>query len=123
LLTGEKAGVNYSLDPGREILLGRGADCHVALADTLCSRVHARLVFRDGGWLLCDAQSRNGTFVNGQKVEEAMLGEGHVVRVGGSELEFRISDDPITAEGDEPGNLKQTIVQDISVEVQGPSQD
>ena len=115
LLSGAKAGTNYSLDPGREALLGRGSDCHIPLADGLCSRVHARLLFNDGAWVIRDAQSRNGTYVNGQKVEEAALDVGHVVRIGGSELEFHLSEEPITAEGDEASNLRQTIVQEVAV--------
>ncbi len=114
-LSGDKAGTNYSLDPTREALLGRGSDCHVTLADALSSRVHARLVFSEGAWVIRDAQSRNGTYVNGQKVEEAALDVGHVIRIGSSELEFHLSDEPITAEGDEPTNLRQTIVQEVSL--------
>lgn len=115
LLSGDKAGSNFALDPGFETLLGRGSNCQVTLPDALCSRVHARLVATGEGWLLRDAHSRNGTFVNGQKIEEAILAPGHTLRIGDSEFEFQLSDEPPTAEADDGPNLKQTIVQDVSV--------
>ncbi len=118
MLSGDSAGTNFALDPTSETLMGRGVNCQIALQDALCSRVHARLLACEDGWLLRDSQSRNGTFVNGQKIDEAMLSPGHVVRVGDSELEFQVSDEPPTA-GAEEGNFhKQTIVQDVSVGAQ-----
>ncbi len=115
MLSGNKAGTNFALDPAGETLMGRGVHCQIALADALCSRVHARLMASDDGWLLRDAQSRNGTYVNGQKIDEAILSPGHVVRLGDSELQFQISEEPPTAGAGEGHSLKQTIVQDVSV--------
>jgi two-component system, NtrC family, response regulator HydG len=123
MISGDKAGTNFALDPASETLMGRGVNCHIALRDALCSRVHARLVACEDGWLLRDAQSRNGTFVNGQKIDEAILSPGHVVRLGDSELEFQISDEPPTAGAEAGTNLKQTIVQDVSVTSQSPNGD
>ncbi len=123
LLTGEKAGTNFALDPGTETLLGRGSHCHISLEDALCSRVHARLVASGEGWEICDAQSRNGTFVNGQKIDEAILGVGHVVKIGGSEFELCFSNEPPTKESEEGPNLQQTLVQEISVGAQTSSED
>ncbi len=115
MLSGDKAGTNFALDPAAETLMGRGLNCQIPLADALCSRVHARLVACEDGWLLRDAQSRNGTFVNGQKIDEAILSPGHVVRLGESEFEFQVSEEPPTAGANGNTNLKQTIVQDVSV--------
>ncbi|WP_425397240.1 sigma 54-interacting transcriptional regulator [Aeoliella sp.] len=123
LLTGEKAGTNYALDAAHETLLGRGTNCQVALADALCSRVHARLVWCEDGWLVRDAHSRNGTFVNGQKVDEAILAPGNVVRLGDSELEFQLSEEPPTAGADTGTSLVQTIVQDVAVSPPDSSSD
>jgi len=44
-----------------------------------------------------DAGSRNGTFVNEQKVDEAVLDEGHHLRVGSTEFSFHQSSEPPTA--------------------------
>jgi len=64
-----------------------------------------------------DEGSRNGTSVNGQKIREATLGDGHVIRIGSSEFEFHLSEEPPTADTDNLG-LTQTIVQDFPVAVQ-----
>ena len=123
LLTGEKAGLNYALNPASETLLGRGPHCQVTLEDALCSRVHARLAACEEGWLLRDAKSRNGTYVNGQKTDEAILNAGHVVRVGGTEFEFQLSDEPLTTDSDDAFDLQQTIVQNIAIAPAQPSEE
>lgn len=111
LLSGKRSGTHFPLDPNRETLIGRGADCQVCLPDPLCSRVHAILRQADGRWLISDQESRNGTAVNGQKVEEATLDEGHQFRVGSNDFEFHLSSTPETAEGSDC-RLTQTIVLD-----------
>jgi two-component system response regulator HydG len=123
LLSGEKAGTSFALDPANETLMGRGTNCQIALADALCSRVHARLAMCEDGWLLRDAHSRNGTFVNGQKIDEAILSPGHIVRVGDSEMEFQVTDQPPTAGAETGTFLKQTIVKDQSIALQAPTSD
>lgn len=114
ILSGNRAGTNFPLDPGRETHIGRGSNCHIALSDPLLSRVHARLAFESDGWVVRDDGSRNGTSVNGQKVESATIIDGHTIRVGKTEFEFHESTDPPTAEGDEP-ETKQTLVQDVPI--------
>ena len=57
---------------GTRIRLGRGRECEVQpveTSDTIVSRVHAELsVGPSGGLVLRDAQSKNGTFLNGQRI-------------------------------------------------------
>lgn len=48
--------------------------------------------------MVVDNESRNGTYVNGQKVQEATLGDGHQIRIGSTEMEFHESEEPPTAE-------------------------
>ncbi len=71
----------------------------------------------DDRWVIRDQESRNGTSVNGQKVREATLDDGHLVRVGANEFEFHLSDDPATADSDD-AMLTQTIVQNMPIAVQ-----
>jgi len=117
ILTGNRAGTNFPLDPRRETLIGRGTDCHISLADPLCSRVHAKFLCTSDGWIIRDAQSRNGTQVNGQKIDEAMVIDGNTIRVGSHEFEFHETEEPPTAKGDD-AQQKQTIVQDMPIAVQ-----
>ena len=106
----------FSLDPSIENKLGRGLNCQVVIGDPLSSRVHATIRNQASQWVLTDAGSRNGTLVNGSKVDEAVLVAGSKIRIGGTELEFY--EDPEDAHGDvtiETINVSQSLVGDESM--------
>src|SRR5258708_30896014 len=63
-------------------LVGREATCEVVVEDKSVSRKHAVIEHRGEGWTVVDQGSANGTFVNGQKVAEAELHDGHELRLG-----------------------------------------
>jgi pSer/pThr/pTyr-binding forkhead associated (FHA) protein len=70
------------------VTIGRGDETAIALpGDEFASSRHARVeAMRDGVWVV-DLGSRNGTFVNGGRVDgRERLHEGDVVRVGATEL-------------------------------------
>jgi hypothetical protein len=53
-----------------ELTVGRGGGCQIVLPDdTFVSQVHARLFQRDGRTFVEDLGSRNGTFVNGARID------------------------------------------------------
>ncbi len=85
---GREIDSRYPLDQSVEATLGRGLECSIQLNDPLSSRVHAKLFFRDGQWNVADAGSRNGTLLNGSKIDTAALTSGNRIRVGNTELEF-----------------------------------
>ncbi len=66
----------------RELVIGRGARCDIALVNDSVSRQHAKLVFRDGTWILQDLGSTNGTVVNGKGIGRSQLHPGDRVRLG-----------------------------------------
>jgi len=70
--------------------IGRAPSNTIAIADTTISRQHARIRLRDDRFELFDLASANGTFVNGQKVEQPrQLTDGDVVRFGDVEFVFK----------------------------------
>jgi len=70
--------------------IGRGATNEVRILDTEVSRSHALLVQKDeGDWLLRDAGSSNGTYVNGQPIKEHGLVNGDQIQVGRTIFLFR----------------------------------
>ena len=71
--------------------IGRAAEGDIVIPDRLASREHA-VIERDSGdgcWRIRDLGSRNGTWVDGRRVDEAMLEPGMAVRIGTTELVFR----------------------------------
>src|SRR6266550_1216619 len=75
-------GRTQALELGRQVVLGRDPSCDVVLDDdNLVSRRHAQIEVDDSGRMVVrDLGSRNGTFVNGQRIE------GPVVLVGGERI-------------------------------------
>jgi len=112
---GQRAGANLLLDPLHKTRIGRGTECTIMLPDALCSRVHAVIAREDDVWRVRDANSRNGTFVNGQKIDEAVLGEGHHVRIGSTEFAFHQSEQPPTVGPSTDLNMTQTLIKETRV--------
>ncbi len=96
MTAGPRSGTNFLLDPTDRNRIGRGTDCDVILVDPLCSRVHVEVAREEDGWWVRDASSRNGTYINGQRVERAKLEAGSSIRVGSTEFVFHWSDQPPT---------------------------
>ncbi len=69
-------------DASHELSIGRGTGCDVVLADITVSRRHARLIPRDGMWVLHDLSSTNGTFLNGHRVTRCQLRPGDRLALG-----------------------------------------
>ncbi len=116
MTVGGRAGENFLFDRNSTTHLGRGDHCEIMLGDPLCSRIHAQVLLdEDGRWIIRDAGSRNGTFVNGQKTDEAVLDEGHNVRVGSNEFEFHLSSDPPTVNALPEETYTTNIVRDAPV--------
>jgi two-component system, NtrC family, response regulator HydG len=115
MTSGNRAGTSYQLDPNGENRIGRGIECAIVLNDPLCSRVHAVVTQHDNTWKIRDADSRNGTFVNSQKIDDAVLGEGHQVRMGSTEFSFHQTDRPPAVE--QAGiSVTQTLIKNQSIE-------
>ena len=68
--------------PGGELVIGRSRECDVAFVSDAVSRRHARLLFRDGHWVIHDLGSTNGTMVNGVRIGRCRLRPGDRVTFG-----------------------------------------
>ena len=67
---------------------GRTVESHVFLDDVTVSRKHAEFQRREGSFFVKDVGSLNGTYVNGEQVEETKLATGDEVQVGRFKLSF-----------------------------------
>lgn len=75
---------------GEQNLMGRDWECRIVLNDPQCSRVHAEIFHEEDAWWIRDNKSSNGTYVNGQSVEQARLVDGTQVKVGASSFTFNL---------------------------------
>ena len=82
-----------------EISVGREASNKLWAADSAMSRRHSTIVKQeDGRFLLSDLGGRNGTRVNGEKIEKHELCHRDRITVGNSTLVFLLGDEEAIAE-------------------------
>ena len=68
---------------GEPLSIGRSREADIPLLDDKVSRVHCGIRLSDGEFYLKDLKSRNGVFINGQRVEDtAKLKVGDRIQVG-----------------------------------------
>ncbi len=72
--------------------IGRSNDCDVVLPDTAASRVHARISLQGNDIEISDAESVNGTLLNGEEITTAIWPVGAKVEIGSYVLEAVNSD-------------------------------
>lgn len=103
--------------PGRSYVFGREDGVDIPVQDALASRRHAELRWTEGqGWSLVDMNSRNGTFVNSQRITQpTALEDGTQMQVGGQV--FRLH---MLPPGGDPSSLSSQAPQISAQETMGP---
>ncbi|MCL4289310.1 MAG: FHA domain-containing protein [Thermoleophilia bacterium] len=98
---------------GERFVVGREADCDLALAEEKVSRHHAALErLPDGSYQLRDLGSTNGTFVNGRRISEP-------VKLQGGE-EIRFGDTATRVEAERPGAAPTAVAAQAPATVRPP---
>jgi two-component system NtrC family sensor kinase len=87
VIRGSDQGTRFELEEPA-VGLGRDSSNAVQVHDTEVSRQHAEIRRADGGYLIADLDSSNGTFVNGQRIRQHRLASGDQVQVGGTLMLF-----------------------------------
>ncbi|MFD8980197.1 FHA domain-containing protein [Streptomyces sp. NPDC059564] len=64
------------------LAFGRKSDSGIVIVSPNASRLHAEIVTEDAGFVLYDRDSRNGTFVNDQRVTRHVLRPNDCIRIG-----------------------------------------
>ncbi|MBL4828149.1 MAG: FHA domain-containing protein [Spongiibacteraceae bacterium] len=115
ILLNSMSGKN-SIELQGEVIFGRGSMCDVILEDDRLSRKHAKLSAGDGGLMLEDLGSTNGTFVNDKKIDSATwVKHGDVIRF--DHLVYQVSvvggleEPPVVAIADEPPVPMEEVVE------------
>lgn len=112
----------------REMKIGRISGNDIQLQDVEVSRFHARVTWTNGEYCLFDAESSNGTYVNGQRIRSRTLASGDEIRLGATIMLFKVSPEPASTatetvsivqagRGDDHGRILRSIsdedVQDL----------
>lgn len=87
VMQGGPTGVLFPVPEG-VVTIGRSPSSDVFLDDVTVSRRHALLTRREGGFVVEDQGSLNGTFVNRRRVDVKELEDGDEVQVGKYKLTF-----------------------------------
>ena len=94
-VSGSKSGTSARIVEGTNTI-GRspGRDIMFARDEILVSAEHAQIVYHDGDFVLNDQGSRNGTFVNRERVTQRVLESGDIIEFGegGPSAQFVIDD-------------------------------
>ncbi len=99
---GPNMGARFLLDAPRTTA-GRHPSSDIFLDDVTVSRKHAEFLAQDGGFVVRDVGSLNGTYVNRQRIESVALKAGDEVQVG----KYRLTYHPSPSRSREAGGQPQ----------------
>jgi pSer/pThr/pTyr-binding forkhead associated (FHA) protein len=85
--TGAQAGARFPLDEPTT-RLGRHPDSEISLDDITVSRRHAEIERTPEGYVVSDAGSLNGTYVNQERIDRMLLRHGDELQIGKFRLVF-----------------------------------
>lgn len=96
---GPEAGAVLSLVDIDSVVVGRSAECTLPISDDYASSRHARLTRQGSAWFIKDLDSRNGTFINGQRIDQTeRVTVADSIRIGQTELRL-VPMDPMPGGG------------------------
>ena len=79
--SGVQAGDRFTLK-GNVTKLGRHPDSEIMLDDITVSRRHATIQRTDEGYVVSDAGSLNGTYLNQERIDRAVIRHGDELQIG-----------------------------------------
>lgn len=83
------------------VVVGRDKAAHLRIPSRSVSRQHCEFVTEDGGIVVRDLGSSNGTFVNRERIQEADLNPGDLISVGPAVFALRVDGEPADLEPEE----------------------
>ena len=105
------SGRTYELKVDRTTV-GRLPDNAFEIPEGSVSSHHAEILLKGSDILIRDLDSTNGTFINGEKIAEAVLKPGQILRFGTVELRLETGDGPSEKAPTSPGTRKPQQVHD-----------
>jgi pSer/pThr/pTyr-binding forkhead associated (FHA) protein len=105
--------------PSNVTVVGRRDDCDLCVPLADVSRRHCQLNCSDGVLSIRDLGSRNGTYVNGERVEEVSVRPGDYLRIGPLTFMVQIDGEPkeiAPPQQAKPSPPKQAQEEDIDLD-------
>ena len=96
-LVGTSGEQTIDVKPGATLIVGRAVNSDVPIYDPTISRQHAQISVQNGGVLVKDLGSSNGTFLNGSRITEAVAQPNDVVMFGKVSFYVREAGKPAAA--------------------------
>ena len=101
VLAGAKQGTRIPLKKDK-FIIGRAKECTLRAGSEAISRRHCAIVRREAGWAAKDLKSRNGTYLNDERIEATtLLKPGDELRVGPLKFRVESADDASPAQSGE----------------------
>jgi predicted component of type VI protein secretion system len=109
ILQGSNTGKEIKI-PTPKCVIGRGDDCHLRPQSDAISRRHCIIITTENEVVVRDLNSRNGTYVNDERVaEEAVLLSGDILRVGPLQFEMLIEQSVAKAKRPKVTDIKEAV--------------
>jgi len=102
VMDGKHTGRRIGL-PRTQFVIGRDPSCHLRPASGEVSRLHCAIAVQAGQVRVRDLKSRNGTFLNEQRVTlSARANDGDVLQVGPLRFQIKFGPDAVPSTTNEP---------------------
>ena len=87
VIYGDELGKKYNLNTAA-VMLGRSSKCDIQIDQESISRNHSKIVNTGKSLLIRDLGSTNGTYVNDEPIEEHVLRDGDLIKIGRTIFKF-----------------------------------
>jgi HD-GYP domain-containing protein (c-di-GMP phosphodiesterase class II) len=92
-LKGKVYSKSFTISAGQTLTVGRGNEVDIQILDAGLSRTHCSLSKEGDVFTITDLGSRNGSHVNGERIQSRKLKDGDLVSIGGIEFQFKCGPD------------------------------
>ena len=106
-----------SLEIHNNCTIGRDVSNEIVLSSSYISKYHCKLTKKENQWLLCDLQSTNGTFLNGEKITRpTALRDKDLIMLGSEDFTYTVK----IEDNAETQDIQTTIINAEHVNIEHP---